>query len=166
MGSLSSRALLLAFPLLVLVASLSDVAADLAEGSSRAHLIRELLLMLSALGVCVWLVVVAGRNRQQVEALRAELDNIRQLPSPESRQLANARRELAIAINEQFAAWQLTPSEKEIGQFLLKGFSLKEIAQLRGTAEKTIRHQASSLYQKAGVTGRHTFAAWFLEDLL
>lgn len=37
---------------------------------------------------------------------------------------------------------------------------------LRGTAEKTIRHQASSVYKKAGVSGRHAFSAWFIEDFL
>ncbi len=49
---------------------------------------------------------------------------------------------------------------------LLKGFSLKEISALRGTAEKTIRQQAPSIYQKTGVSGRHAFAAWFIEDFL
>jgi DNA-binding CsgD family transcriptional regulator len=37
---------------------------------------------------------------------------------------------------------------------------------LRGTAEKTIRQQASAIYKKAGVAGRHVFSAWFMEDLL
>ncbi len=32
----------------------------------------------------------------------------------------------------------------------------------RNTVEKTVRQQASSIYQKAGVSGRHAFAAWFL----
>ena len=39
-------------------------------------------------------------------------------------------------------------------------------ADLRSTLEKTVRQQASSIYQKAGVSGRHAFAAWFLEDYL
>ncbi|MBX9604623.1 MAG: LuxR C-terminal-related transcriptional regulator, partial [Gammaproteobacteria bacterium] len=78
----------------------------------------------------------------------------------------DARRQLGELINAQFVAWGLTDSEREIGWLLLKGLSLKEIAALRATAEKTVRTQASALYQKAGLDGRHAFAAWFLEDLL
>ena len=49
---------------------------------------------------------------------------------------------------------------------LLKGLSLKEIAAVRNTHEKTTRQQASAIYRKAGVTGRHAFSAWFIEDYL
>jgi DNA-binding NarL/FixJ family response regulator len=49
---------------------------------------------------------------------------------------------------------------------LLKGLSFKEIAGVRETREKTVRQQASSIYKKAGVSGRHAFAAWFIEDFL
>jgi hypothetical protein len=36
----------------------------------------------------------------------------------------------------------------------------------RSTQEKTVRQQASSIYKKAGVSGRHAFSAWFIEDIL
>ena len=49
---------------------------------------------------------------------------------------------------------------------MLKGLSFKEIAALRQTREKTVRAQASAIYRKAGVNGRHAFAAWFIEDFL
>ena len=49
---------------------------------------------------------------------------------------------------------------------LLKGLSLKEIASLRDTREKTVRQQASTIYGKSGLEGRHALAAWFLEDFL
>ena len=73
---------------------------------------------------------------------------------------------MATVIANQFDAWSLTKSEREVGFLLLKGFSLKEISALRGTAEKTIRQQASSIYKKADLTGRHSFSAWFIEDIL
>jgi len=44
--------------------------------------------------------------------------------------------------------------------------SFKEIAAVRKTLEKTVRQQASSIYKKAGVSGRHEFSAWFIEDIL
>jgi DNA-binding CsgD family transcriptional regulator len=37
---------------------------------------------------------------------------------------------------------------------------------VRDTHEKTVRQQASAIYRKAGVSGRHAFAAWFIEDFL
>lgn len=49
---------------------------------------------------------------------------------------------------------------------LLKGLSFKEIASVRDTMEKTVRQQASTIYEKANVSGRHVFSAWFMEDLL
>jgi DNA-binding NarL/FixJ family response regulator len=49
---------------------------------------------------------------------------------------------------------------------MLKGFSHKEIGVLRGTTDATVRHQAKSIYQKAGVESRAAFCAFFLEDLL
>ena len=49
---------------------------------------------------------------------------------------------------------------------LLKGFSLKDIAELRRTHEKTVRAQAASIYAKSGLSGRSELSAFFLEDLL
>ncbi|HWU44762.1 MAG TPA: helix-turn-helix transcriptional regulator [Bdellovibrio sp.] len=69
-------------------------------------------------------------------------------------------------IQEQFVKWSLTKTEGDIGLLLLKGLSLREIANTRGTSEATVRQQALVLYKKADVDGRHQFAALFLEDLL
>ena len=68
--------------------------------------------------------------------------------------------------NKHTGDWQLTTSEKDVGWLLLKGLSLKEIAAIRQTMEKTVRQQASSIYKKAGLSGRHAFSAWFIEDAL
>jgi len=73
---------------------------------------------------------------------------------------------LSQAIDSQLTAWKLTRSEKEITFLLLKGLSLKEIAEVRKTNEKTARTQATSIYAKAGVGGRSELSAFFLEDLL
>ena len=62
--------------------------------------------------------------------------------------------------------WGLTKSEQEVAMLLLKGLSFREISEVRDTKEKTVRQQASSIYVKANVDGRHEFAAWFLEDFM
>ncbi len=73
---------------------------------------------------------------------------------------------LSKSIDTQLEKWQLTKSEKEVAFLLIKGFSLKEIAEYRSTAEKTTRAQATSIYAKSGVSGRSQLSAFFLEDLL
>lgn len=73
---------------------------------------------------------------------------------------------LSQAIDEQLSQWNLTKSEKEVAFLLLKGFSLKEIAEIRKTSEKTARTQSIAIYSKAGINGRSELAAFFLEDLL
>lgn len=73
---------------------------------------------------------------------------------------------LSALIDKQLDAWHLTPAEREVSFLLLKGLSLKEIAALRGTAEKTARVQSMAIYGKAGLTNRSELSAFFLEDLL
>jgi DNA-binding NarL/FixJ family response regulator len=80
--------------------------------------------------------------------------------------MRSARREYSEMIRRQFDAWNLTASEQQVALLLLKGLSFKEIAAVRDTREKTVRQQASTIYAKSGVDGRHAFAAWFLEDFL
>ncbi|MCB0331312.1 MAG: helix-turn-helix transcriptional regulator, partial [Bdellovibrionales bacterium] len=67
---------------------------------------------------------------------------------------------------EQLSTWKLTEAEKEVAFLLLKGMSLKEIAGIRETTEKTARVQSMAIYAKAGLSGRSELAAFFLEDLL
>jgi DNA-binding NarL/FixJ family response regulator len=73
---------------------------------------------------------------------------------------------LGEAIDAQFSRWNFTEAEREVALLLLKGLSVKEIAAVRATSERTIRTQARSLYAKAGLTGRAALSAFFLEDLL
>ncbi len=73
---------------------------------------------------------------------------------------------LSAAIDRQLDHWALSPAEKEVALLLLKGLSHKEIAEIRGVSEATVRQQARALYRKAGLNGRHDLAAFFLEELL
>lgn len=73
---------------------------------------------------------------------------------------------LSKAIDQQLSKWKLTAAEKEVAFLLLKGMSLKEIADIRNTAEKTARVQSMAIYSKSGLAGRSELSAFFLEDLL
>lgn len=73
---------------------------------------------------------------------------------------------LSKAIDQQLSKWNLTAAEKEVAFLLLKGLSLKEVAEARKTSEKTARVQSMAIYSKAGIAGRSELSAFFLEDLL
>jgi DNA-binding CsgD family transcriptional regulator len=69
-------------------------------------------------------------------------------------------------VEESFAAWGLTPAEREVALLALKGFAVAEIASLRGAREGTVRAQCAAVYRKAGVSGRPQLIAHFVDDLL
>ena len=142
-----------------------DLIHDLSHGATLYHLIEEALVSTVTFAAAVWLVRRLWLQRRELETLRCELE-LAGTGRPPSDKVMQARRHLGDAIQEQFQVWGLTASEREVGLLLLKGLSLKEIAALRKTTEKTVRQQASSIYQKAGLPGRHAFAAWFFEDLM
>jgi DNA-binding CsgD family transcriptional regulator len=73
---------------------------------------------------------------------------------------------LSVEIDAEFEHWGLTPKEREIALLLLKGYGLKEIADLHDRSERTVRQQAGSVYKKAGLAGRAELSGYFLEDLL
>ena len=151
---------------LVVVASGIDLYTDLSHGVTGQHVAKEAAIMaIAALGIA-WLLYGLHRQNKKISALRKELEETRQPAVPPSTYILRARRHLAEVVGQQFEEWELSASEKEVGLLLLKGLSLKEIAGLRNTLEKTVRQQASAIYKKADVAGRHAFAAWFIEDFL
>jgi DNA-binding NarL/FixJ family response regulator len=96
---------------------------------------------------------------QQLKVSKARSDNL-------SKKVIETKAQFFNAIAEQFEQWGLTSTEKEVALLLVKGLSNFEIAEVRGKSEKTISHQASAIYKKAGVTGRHELAALFFEELI
>jgi DNA-binding CsgD family transcriptional regulator len=73
---------------------------------------------------------------------------------------------LGEAMDAQFAAWQLTPAEKETAMLLLKGLSHKDVAVATNRSERTVRQHAISVYRKSGLAGRAELAAFFFEDMM
>ena len=118
----------------------------LAHGSGLGHLLQEAVILFITLIILFGLIVEYRRKNQQLSLLQKELEEARNMSASISPHVSAARHKLGQAIVEQFAGWQLSKSEQEVGLLLLKGCSLKEIALLRGTAEKTIRQQASSMH--------------------
>ena len=67
---------------------------------------------------------------------------------------------------QRFDEWELTPSEKDVALFTLKGLSNSQIAEARGKSIGTIKAQCNSIYQKAGVSGRTQLISGFIEDFV
>jgi DNA-binding CsgD family transcriptional regulator len=139
------------------------------EPMTPLEMLAELLKIVPGVIVGVGVVLLFRMNYRQREeqlALLRDLEVARiqgQRWRTESRALLAG---LGEAIDEQFSRWNLTEAEREVALLLLKGLSLKEIAAVRATTERTIRAQARALYSKAGLTGRAALSAFFLEDLL
>lgn len=69
-------------------------------------------------------------------------------------------------LDERFAEWGLTPAERDVALFAIKGMSTAEIGVLRNTSEGTVKAQTNAIYRKAGVTGRPQLLSLFIEDLM
>lgn len=143
-----------------------DLTDDYLSGTSVAHVAAEagvLALALTGL-VVLWAEVLATRRRSR--ALSRHLAVARADAARWRSEAQTALQGLGEAIDRQFAAWELSPAEREVGLLLLKGVPLRQIAELRGTSERTVRQQSLAVYRKAQVAGRAELSAFFLEDLL
>jgi DNA-binding CsgD family transcriptional regulator len=121
--------------------------------------------VMTSVGVAL-LFQVGARQREEHVGLIRDLEVARvqgQRWRSEARGLLNG---LGDAIDVQFTRWGLTEAEREVALLLLKGLSLKEVATVRSTDERTVRTRARSLYAKGRLSGRAARSAFFLEDLL
>ncbi|MDU8942830.1 helix-turn-helix transcriptional regulator [Ovoidimarina sediminis] len=69
-------------------------------------------------------------------------------------------------LEERFDDWGLTPAERDVALFAIKGMSTQEIAALRETSEGTVKAQTNAIYRKAGVSGRPQLLSLFIDDLM
>jgi len=152
--------------MLTMLASAWDAWDDLAHHGASVHLtLNVLLTMASFVGLLtVWQQL--QRQSAELALAKASLTLAQDSLGKKETQTAKLMGELSTIIHHQFDVWKLSESEKEVALLLLKGLSLEEIAAIRGRAEKTVRQQASAIYSKAGIAGRHALSAYFFEDLL
>lgn len=144
----------------------ADIVGDSKEGVDLWHLVLEGSVGLISLFGIFYVLRDSFKTRhnlietnQKFSAYRVESEKWR----AESRKYLEG---LSSAIDEQLSKWGLTPAEKEVAFLLLKGLSLKDVANVRNTSEKTARVQSMAIYAKAGLSSRSELSAFFLEDLL
>lgn len=129
-----------------------DAIGDLISDPQAAHSIFESIV---ALALVLGVVFGGWELRRALEKMRTQ-----------EAALAVASGALYDVIQAEFAAWGLTAAEQDVGFLALKGLDAAEIADMRGSAQGTVRAQLTRVYAKAGVSNRAQFAALFVEDLL
>jgi len=123
---------------------------------------RELMEIGASVGLVLG-VVVGGLMLRR--ALRDRTHALRDRNEAEER-LRRASGAFMDLLHERFAEWGLTPSERDVALFAIKGLSTAEIAGLRTTSEGTVKAQTNAIYRKAGVSGRPQLLSLFIEDLV
>lgn len=143
-----------------------DAIDDLSHGSSWKHLALEAIVLIMA---AFWIVSVAVRyfaSRTENIRIKTDLAQVRKDLENYQKETQHLIKGLSLKISEQLDKWNMTNAEKDVALLLLKGFSNKEIADIRATSEKTVTQQISSIYMKSNLKSRSEFAAFFLEELL
>ncbi|HLT23320.1 MAG TPA: helix-turn-helix transcriptional regulator [Bacteriovoracaceae bacterium] len=152
-------------PLFFFFFSLLDMWWEYSQGQTLEHLGFELIVCSTS---ALWSLYLWKNWRQINEALVDEKNSYLQLNAEYQEWKKKNKKtitDMQMVIAEQFIKWELTPSEKDVAFLLLKGAAFKEIAEVRGSSEKTIRQHALKVYQKSGLPGRTELFAYFFEDL-
>ncbi len=152
--------------LLVAIGGAVDLVLDRPERWLSAHVLVEVSLMAISLtfSIVLWRAWWMA-TRQLARATRAVADRQAERDAWK-RSAETALAGFGAAVERQFAAWALTPVEREIALLLLKGHGHKQIAAQTGRGERTVRQHAVSVYEKSGLGGRAELAAFFLEGLI
>ncbi len=147
---------LIAVQALCAVFFIADVAADLADEGGLANLTFHLGVesiatasLIAAIGLEMRLLGRLMRRKARLEA-----------------SLAVASAEVHEVITRQFEEWKLSPAETDIAMFLVKGLGTSEIAELRGSAEGTIKAHFNSIFRKADVHSRAELLSLLIDRLL
>lgn len=107
-----------------------------------AALILAIRIMLRQMA---WLQEQNDRQSQSLRFLRGEMDSF---------------------VGRKFDEWQLTPAERDIAMYMLKGLSVADIAAARSTAEGTVKAQTSNIFRKTGVASRMELMSLFMDEFL
>lgn len=168
--SLTERSIAAALMLVLFIFVSMDIMNDFRFSASAVHIAVDFMFgMASLLGV---ILLWARFGRKHLD-MAFELSKVVQEKDQASQQIeiwkskADQLKEgISQEIDQHMNLWKLSAAEKEVGLLLLKGLSIKQIAELRGTSEGTTRQQSLAIYAKAGVTGRSELSAYFMEDFL
>lgn len=145
---------------------MTDIFFDIQEGIPVSHIWHEGVMFGISFGALLWQIRVIMKKNDHIESLNTELLDAKQSYQEWKAKTHASAQEIRQLIDKQFLLWHLSHSEKDVALLLIKGLSMKEIAEIRNTQEKTVRQQATTIYKKSELSGRQELAAFFLEDIL
>jgi DNA-binding CsgD family transcriptional regulator len=153
--------------ILVLISALTlvDVFNDIQEGLPTKHLIHELGLVFICLSGIAYQLFIIKRKNTDLVSFDQKNRELSHENAEFKKQLQNRLLGAQSLVEEMFERWSLSKGEKDIAILLIKGCSMKEIAETRSSSESTVRQQASNIYKKSKLEGRKELTAFFIEDL-
>ena len=116
---------------------------------------REIIEIGAALGLILGVVLGAIALRRSIAQRRAAEGKLDRAATAFGDMLAG-----------RFDEWRLTPAERDVALFLIKGMSISEIAGLRAASEGTVKAQSGAIYRKAGVGGASQLLSLLIDDLM
>ena len=147
---------LILFQIFCTVFFLTDVLGDMEEiGWSSLHDAHVLPELLATLGLTAGIVMLS-RNLLKLLHRQSQIEE----------SLNVAQGALGDVMEGYYRSWGLTASEQDIATFTIKGYSIAEIAELRGSAEATVKTHLNAIYRKSGTSGRGQLTSLLIEDLL
>jgi DNA-binding NarL/FixJ family response regulator len=145
---------------------IADIVLDSPNELKPMHLASEIALLLTSMAGGLWLWRSWRQSLRDLDLTRKSLAESNQAQEEWRRRMAFFTDGFHAAIEEQFTDWQLTPTEREVAKYLLRGFSHKDIARFSERSERTVRQHSVAVYRKAKLAGRAELSAFFLEGLL
>ncbi len=133
-----------------------DVVRDFLE-AGRPHL-PSFHLWMEAVSV-VALAVAVGIEASMLRRLMRRQLYLQEISSQASKAMHDI-------VEERFSDWKLTPSEHDVAMLVVKGFSIAEIAGIRGNAEGTIKAHLNAIYRKSGTNSRAEMLGLLLDPLM
>lgn len=147
---------LMAVQLACAVFFVADAALDFMNEGGLASIDRHLAVEILATFALLAAIAVEGRLLRDLMLRKVRLEQ----------SLANASAEVHAVIEAQFEEWRLSPAEHDIAMFLVKGLGTQEIADMRGSAEGTVKAHFAAIFRKAGVHSRAELLSVLIDRLL
>ena len=147
---------LIAVQLFIVVFFLTDVAADFRQSAPGAGLSAHLYI--EAVAALSLLAAIAVEVRYLLALLR------RKARLEQSLKIAGAA--VHDVIEAHFETWKLSPAETDVAGFLVKGLEISEIAEMRGSADGTIKAHLNAIYRKSGTHNRGELLSVLIDSFL
>ena len=138
-----------------------DIIADLVE-----HVIEGTSYTPSALfHTSVELVAVVVLS-YSIYILRQYMLSMREQLASDQQTMSLLRGEFERVIHAKFDDWKLSSAERDVTLLIIKGLAIAEIAEIRGTAQGTIKAQSTAIFRKIGVSSKAELMSLFMDEFL